>query len=224
MADRQRPVVAIDGPAGSGKSTVARKVAEALGFTLVDTGAIYRCVALAAKERSVSWDDGPSLGDLAAELRIRFERAGLGGRIWLDGRDVSTAIRTPEVSQGASRVSAHPRVRAALLDTQRALGQEGGVVLEGRDIGTVVFPDAEIKVFLDAPVEERARRRYVELSERGTPEPFEQTLAELIERDKRDRNREVAPLRAADDATVVDTGGLSIDQVVARIVALVADA
>jgi len=220
MRQRAKPVVAIDGPAGSGKSTVARRVAEELGFTLVDTGAIYRCVALAASQRGIDWDDGPGLGKLAADLRIRFERAGLGGRIWLDDQEVTSAIRTPEVSQGASQVSAHPQVRQALLDTQRALGRDGGVVLEGRDIGTVVFADAEIKVFLDAPVAERARRRHAELEARGTPEPFEQTLQALTERDERDRGRQVAPLRAADDAHVLDTGPLSIDQVVEHIVAI----
>jgi cytidylate kinase len=218
-------VVAIDGPAGTGKTSVARRVAEALGFTLVDTGAIYRCAALAAGWAGLALD-GPGLeaerlGALAAGLEIAF-RAGPGGpRVLLAGQDVSQAIRTPEVSQAASRVSAVPEVRAALLGLQRALGREGGVVLEGRDIGTVVFPDAEVKVFLTASAEVRARRRHLELEARGVHATFEQTLREQLERDARDEGRAVAPLRAAPDAIVLDTGPLSQEQVIARVVELV---
>ncbi len=218
---RERPVVAIDGPAGSGKSTVARRVAAALDFTLVDTGAIYRCLALYAGESGVAPDDETALARLAAAMRIGFERGGLGERVWLDGREVTAAIRTAAVAQLASQVSAQPAVRRALLETQRALGRDGGVVLEGRDIGTVVFPDAEVKVFLEAGDEVRARRRWDELHQRGQPEPFERTLAEVRQRDERDRGRAVAPLRAAPDAVRIDTGPLTIDQVVARVVALV---
>lgn len=218
---RERPVVAIDGPAGSGKSTVARRVAAALDLTLVDTGAIYRCLALRAEQSGVAHDDEPALARLAGAMRVGFERGGLGERVWLDGREVTAAIRTAAVSQAASRVSAHPAVRRALLATQRDLGRDGGVVLEGRDIGTVVFPDAEVKVFLEAGDEVRARRRWAELRQRGQAEPFERTLAEVRQRDERDRGRAVAPLRAAPDAVSIDTGPLTIDQVVARVVALV---
>ena len=176
---RGRLVIAIDGPAGSGKSTVARKVASALRYTLVDTGALYRCVALAANQAGISHGDGASLGRLAARLQIRLEQVGSGRRVWLDGRDVSEEIHSPEISQGASRVSAHPEVRKALLQTQRDMGRDGSVVLEGRDIGTVVFPDAGVKVFLDASAEVRARRRYDELRDRGLQVDFGKTLAEV---------------------------------------------
>ncbi len=218
---RKQPVVAIDGPAGSGKSTVAKLVASRLGFSLVDTGAIYRCVALGAKRTNVDWNDGPATGKVAGSMVVRFQMDDGKNRVWLDDEDVTENIRSPEISQGASIVSAHPEVRRALLDMQRSLGRDGAVVLEGRDIGTVVFPDAEVKVFLDAPPEERARRRNAELEAKGEHEPLEKTLAEVQERDQRDRNRAVAPLKAAADAIVVDTGPLSIEQVVAKIIGLV---
>ena len=218
---RTRPVVAIDGPAGSGKSSVARQVAEELNFTLVDTGALCRCVALAAQRSGVDFADGASLGVVAENMRVRFDDTGSGGRVLLDGQDVSAAIRTPLMSQGASKVSAHPEVRAALLEVQREMGEDGGVVLEGRDIGTVVFPDAEVKVFLDASAETRAQRRFVELQTHGQETSLEETLAEVVERDDRDRSRELAPLRAAEDAEIIDTGPLTIPAVVERIAALV---
>jgi cytidylate kinase len=150
---RSKPVVAIDGPAGSGKTTVARLVAGMLGYSLVDTGALYRCVALAARRRNVNTEDGERLGQLAAGLKVQFKESSGGQTVMMDGEDVTGAIREPVVSQDASRVSTHPQVRRALLGMQRELGREGGVVLEGRDIGTVVFPDAEVKVFLTASVD-----------------------------------------------------------------------
>ncbi|HEX3776383.1 MAG TPA: (d)CMP kinase [Polyangiaceae bacterium] len=222
----KRPVVAIDGPAGAGKSTVTKRVAKELGYLLVDTGALYRAVALAALRAGVSWDDEAALGAFA--LRLVDERAvelatdSSGGvAVRLRGEDVSLEIREPSVSQGASKVSAVPAVREALLDMQRAAGARGGVVLEGRDIGTVVFPSAEAKFFLTASVDVRARRRMDELISRGTAAEFEDVRREVAERDLRDSTRPIAPLKQASDAISIDSSALSIDQVVARIVARV---
>jgi len=176
-------VIAIDGPAGAGKSTVARALARKLGLFLLDTGAIYRAVALAAKRAQLPYSDGTQLGALARNLKIRFDEA---DHIWLGNEDVSAAIRTPEMSQGASAVSAHPEVRAALLDLQRQIASQGGCVVEGRDIGTVVLPQAPVKVFLTASPEVRARRRYDELKLRSPGVDFAETLKDLIERDERE--------------------------------------
>ncbi len=218
---RTRPIVAIDGPAGAGKSTVARGVADRLGFVLVDTGAIYRVVALAAERAGIAWSDAKNLGDLAQKLvqntSIRFE----GTRVMLANEDVSIAIRTPQMGMGASQVSAHPEVRAALLDLQRQAGKDGGVVLEGRDIGTVVFPDAEVKVFLTASPEVRAHRRYEELVAKGNKDvSLASTLEDVKKRDAQDTGRAHAPLRRAEGATLVDSSSLTIDEVVAKIAAL----
>jgi CMP/dCMP kinase len=197
-------VVAIDGPAGAGKSTVARAVARELGYTYLDSGAMYRCVALAASER------GRPAAEVAAELRIE-----VGDRVCCDGRDVTEAIRTPAVSEAASRAAADPAVRAAMVAEQRRLLASGEWVAEGRDIGTVVAPDAEVKVFLTASATERARRRAAEL---GVDE--QTVLAEQAIRDERDRSREHSPLEPAPGAVVLDTTGLSQDEVVQRIVEL----
>lgn len=218
---RRRPVVAIDGPAGAGKSTVSRKLAERLGYLRVDTGALYRCIALAAREQQVSWDDGTACGAVAeaiveaSSLELENE-PGKPPTVRLAGRDVSGAIRVPEMGEGASKVSAHPEVRAALLELQRQLGRGGGVVLEGRDIGSVVFPDAEVKFFLSASVAVRAKRRYDELVAKGTDVTLAQVEAEVEERDHRDRNRAVAPLIEPPGAILVDSSNLSIKQVVAE--------
>jgi CMP/dCMP kinase len=219
MPGRARPIVAIDGPAGAGKSTVARLVADALGFVLVDTGAIYRAVALASERAGVSWADGINLGKLARKLvqdtSIRFE----GSQVFLEREDVSTAIRTPQIGMGASQVSAHADVRAALLDLQRQAGAKGGVVLEGRDIGTVVFPDAEVKIFLTASAEIRAQRRFEELTAKGNNDvTLASTLEDVRKRDAQDTGREHAPLRQAESATLVDSTDLSIGQTVDLIV------
>ena len=218
---RVRPIVAIDGPAGAGKSTVARRLAEDLGYVLVDTGAMYRAVALAAKRARVAWDDAGPVGSLAdaivARRGLSFDRdAEKGVRVRLDGEDVSDAIRAPDMGMGASTVSGHKVVRDALFDLQRQAGRGGGVVLEGRDIGTVVFPDAEVKFFLTARAEVRARRRFDELTAKGASVTLEETLAEVRRRDEQDTTRAVAPLRQADDATLIDNSDITVDETVAR--------
>jgi cytidylate kinase len=216
-----RLVVAIDGPAGAGKSTAAKMLAERLGYALLDTGAIYRTLALLARREGIDWSDGPGVARLAESLEISFAFEGGTNHVFLRGADISKDIRAPEISDGASRVSALPEVRAALLELQRRLGAAGGVVVEGRDIGTVVFPQAEAKFFLTATAEERARRRVIELRAAGrTVDPVE-TLAELRARDHRDTTRAVAPLRKADDAVEIDSSGMGPDAVLDRMVEVV---
>ena len=221
MRARDKPIVAIDGPVGAGKSTVARVVAQRLRLRYVDTGAMYRSVAWAALQRRISLSDEQSVTALAKSLRIDFVTDPIGQHVLVDGVDVTEAIRTPQVSDGASIVSVYPGVREAMVTIQRRLGVEGGVVMEGRDIGTVVFPDAEIKVFLDASLDERARRRFEELKARGAGVDLESVRKAEEERDRRDRTRNHSPLRAAPDAVVIDSTGVPADEVVARIVQLV---
>ncbi len=217
-----KPVIAIDGPAGAGKSSAARLLAQRLGYVLVDTGALYRGVALAASERGVSWEDGPALGALVDSLALGFKRAEDGAvHLYIDGVDRSQDIRTPHISTGASRTSRHAEVRKALLGLQRRLGSAGGVVLEGRDIGTVVFPDAEVKVFLTASDESRAARRLAELKQAGHETDHEQVLAEIRERDRLDSERDIAPMRPADDAVVLDSSNLTLEAVLDQLEALV---
>ncbi len=209
------PIVAIDGPAGAGKSTVARQLARRLGFTMIDTGAIYRSVALAARRGGVAWDDDAGLGKLLdGGLGLVFREE----RVILRDHDVTEAIRTPEISRGASVVSARPVVRERLLGLQRELGLSAarGAVLEGRDIGTIVFPEAQVKFFLTASDEARAQRRYAELSEKGIAVNLTDVLADQRSRDKDDSERTIAPLRAAPDAIRVDTTGIDLDTVVER--------
>lgn len=210
----RRIVVTIDGPAGAGKSSVAKTLARRLGYRLLDTGAIYRAVALAARRAGVPWTAAGPLGEVARGLDIRFDFVGDRNHVYVGGEDVTDAIRAPEISQGSSQVSAYPEVRAALLELQRRLGAGGGVVVEGRDTGTVVFPAAEAKFFLTASEEERARRRVAQLAESGTAVDFEATVAEIRERDRRDASRDVAPMVPAADAEVVDSSTQPMEEVV----------
>jgi cytidylate kinase len=221
MGGKHSFVVTIDGPAGAGKSTAAKKLAVRLGYAFLDTGAIYRAVALMARRRGVDWGNGPALGALAERLGIEFASVDGVNRVLVDGEDLTAEIRTPEISEGASRVSALPEVRAALLGVQRAIGGRGRVVAEGRDTGTVVFPDAAAKFFLTAPAEERARRRARELEATGRPADPATVLHEMEVRDQRDSTRAVAPLKQAADAVAIDSLGLTPEEVVSRMEAVV---
>ena len=218
---KQGPVVAIDGPAGTGKSSVTRRLAERLGFVHIDTGALYRAIAWMTLER-ISHFPEEKEADVAAQLarsaHLEFQRIPTlnpANRIFANGRDITDFIRTSEVSMASSRVSAVPAVRSALLGLQRRLGCKGKAILEGRDIGTIVFPDADLKFFLDATAEERAKRRLIELEATGVDVPtFEVVKADIMNRDKNDRTRPVAPLKKAKDAYEVDTTSMTLDEVV----------
>ncbi len=216
------PVIAIDGPSGSGKGTVARLVATRLGWHLLDSGALYRLVALAGLSRGLAADDEAGHAAVAAGLDARFEVAAAGGeRVLLDGADVTGPLRTETTGAEASRVAAMPAVRSALLDRQRAFARPPGLVADGRDMGTVVFPAAPVKVFLTASAGERAARRYKQLKEKGLTVNLADLSQEIIERDRRDSSRPVAPLRPAGGAVVIDSTGLSVSQVVDRVLELV---
>jgi cytidylate kinase len=212
-------IVAIDGPAGAGKSTVSKVLARRLGFALVDTGAIYRCVALKARREAIAFDDDAKLGELLGRVHVSFQVVGEDNHVFLDGEDVSGEIRTPENSMAASQVSSRPVVRAGLLSLQRRLALETpkGAILEGRDIGTVVFPDADAKFFLEANPEIRARRRYEELFQKGVERSLEDVLADQIKRDQDDASRAVAPLKPADDAIRLDSSTIPLSEVVHRL-------
>lgn len=210
---RSRPVVTVDGPSGAGKTTVSIRLAEAAGMVRLDTGAMYRAVALAAHRFGVHWDDPVRLGEVARGLDLSFRIVEGAPRVFLSGEDASDAIRTPEMSMGASAVSVHGPVREALVAKQREMAREGGVVLEGRDTGTVVFPDAEAKFFLDAVAAVRARRRYLEALPPGS-QPFEEVLRDVLRRDVQDSTREHSPLRVADDAVYIDSTSMTVDEVV----------
>jgi cytidylate kinase len=229
MGSRPPFIVTIDGPAGAGKSTAARGLAIKLGFAFLDTGAIYRAVALTARRRGIDWSHGAALGVLAEGLDIRFESRAPSPEgasalprncLLVDGVDCTDAIRTQEISEGASRVSAHPSVRAALLGLQRTIATLGPIVAEGRDTGTVVFPHAQAKFFLTATSAERARRRAAELRAAGQPADVATIEGEILRRDERDSTREAAPLRKAEDAIEIDTGGLTPEQVIDELAAL----
>jgi len=217
----KRLVVAIDGPAGAGKSTLARRVAEKLGFVYIDTGAMYRAVGLWALRTGVGLTDMHRLEQLACAAEIEF-RAG-SSRVFLNGEDVTDAIRTADAANAASKVSAIPGVRRALVDMQRRMGTEGGVVMEGRDIGTVVFPDAEVKIFLDADPQVRAERRVLELREKGQQAETDEVARQIRERDQRDTQRADSPLAQAPDAVYVDSTGLSAEEVEQAILKLIRD-
>jgi cytidylate kinase len=212
--------VAIDGPAGAGKSTTARRLAEDLGIVYVDSGAMYRAVALFCLKAGINYAEIDKVADLAAGLTIEFappEKQGEPQRLYVDGQDVTGAIRTPEISAGASTVSTIPAVRETLVAKQRAMGQKGGVVMEGRDIGTVVLPDAPCKIFLTASLDERARRRHVEMLERGESAVIDEVKADIAERDHRDETRTVSPLRPASDAVILNSDGMTADQVIQKL-------
>lgn len=202
--------IAIDGPAGAGKSTLARRLAARLGFLYIDTGAMYRAVALEARRRQIGWDEGARLEELASAMRIELTP---DGRVVCDGADVSQAIRAPEISEGASRVSAVAGVRRAMVREQQKMGAAADVVMEGRDIGTVVFPEAAVKIYLDASPEVRARRRVDELSARGAAADYEVVFREMKQRDERDTTRPDSPLRQAEGAVYLDSSGLSEQEV-----------
>jgi cytidylate kinase len=215
-------VIAIDGPAGAGKSTVSRRLAEALGYRYIDSGAMYRVIGVLAAEGGIDLADGARLAALCDGTHIEFIERDGGTRTCVDGRDLSAAIRMPGAGQLASKVSAVPAVRERLVAQQRAMGAAGGIVMEGRDIGTVVFPDAVVKVFLDASPVERARRRAHEMHGAVTAADLAAMEQDIAERDARDRTRAHSPLRPASDAVVVDTTGRSIEEVVASLRALIA--
>ena len=225
LRPRQRPIIAIDGPAGAGKSTLAAHLARTFGFLNLETGAMYRALALKAIENDFGFDEEGPLLDLAAQTRIKLEPQQEGNCVLLDGMDVSRRIREQDVTSGASQISVHPRLRAWMVAEQRALGQAGGVVMEGRDIGTAVFPDAEVKIFLDAAPEVRGNRRYQQLP--GAKSQLKVTEASLIEemraRDERDRNRAESPLKPAMDAVVLDSTNLSLDEVLREAEKIVRD-
>ncbi|RXH57362.1 Cytidylate kinase [Granulicella sibirica] len=210
-----QPVVAIDGPAGAGKSTLAAHLARRFGFLNLETGAMYRALALKAIEQDLDFDEEAPLLELAHYTKIALEPQREGNRVLVDGIDVSRRIRDTDVTQAASKVSVHPHLRAWMVDQQRALGEKGGVVMEGRDIGTAVFPDAEVKIFLDAAPEVRGNRRYRQAE--PVPQVTEEAiLKELKERDYRDRNRAESPLRPAEDAVILDSTSMTLEQVLAR--------
>jgi CMP/dCMP kinase len=217
------PILTIDGPSGSGKGTVARLVSEHLGWHLLDSGALYRLVAFAAQRRGLALDDEPANARIAQGLDVRFGSDDRGEeQIWLEGIEVSRDIRTEQAGDGASQVAALPAVRAALVDRQRAFAMAPGLVADGRDMGTVIFPEAGLKIFLTASAEERARRRYKQLKDKGVGANLAALSQEIAERDRRDASRPIAPLRPADDALVIDSTSMSIDAVVARVLELAA--
>lgn len=210
-------IIAIDGPSGAGKSTLAKRLAKELRFVYLDTGAMYRALALKVLRQGIDLADDAGLEELIAATEIDLQETNGNLAVLLDGLDVAAEIRTPEVSQMASKVSALRIVRARMLDLQREMGRRGSVVAEGRDIGTVVFPEAEVKIFLDASANERARRRYNELQSAGRAVDYEETLREIEERDKRDSERDLAPLRKAEDALMMDSSSATADEVAAKV-------
>jgi cytidylate kinase len=219
--DKTSMIVCLDGPAGSGKSTISRLVARKAGFIHLDTGAYYRSLALLAKQRHVDDDDEAGLAALAGELSLSFEPFESGQRILLNGVDVSSDIRTPEISVGSSIVSRHPRVREQLVEAQRAFATNADVIVEGRDTGTVVFPNAELKIYLDASIEVRAKRRLDDFAAQGETQNLQQVIADLAARDKQDSERAISPLKQATDAILVDTSDMTPEQVIETILKMI---
>jgi CMP/dCMP kinase len=217
----KRLTIAIDGPSGAGKSTVARSLARRLGYVYIDTGAMYRSLALRVKEKGISPEDELALNPLALSLHIHFVTEGEQTHVFCEGEDITEAIRTPEMSRLASSISKQKRVREALVQMQREMGKEGGVVLEGRDIGTVVFPDADVKFYLDAESNERIRRRYDEMVEKGVKVDFRETQEELLQRDHNDTHRIHSPLKKATDAVLIDSTHRSVEEVVEEMVRVI---
>ena len=216
--------IAIDGPSGAGKSTISRKAAEKFGFIYVDTGAIYRTIGLASKIHGVSLDDKAAVIAMLPKLAIELRYNENGEqRMYLDGADVSRDIRLPEVSMLASAVSAIPEVRAFLVDMQRDMAKKHDVIMDGRDIGTVILPDADLKIFLTADVTDRAQRRYEELRAKGVDKPFDEVLEEMKRRDEQDTLRAAAPLKAAEDAVLLDTSGNTLEESIAAVCRLIAE-
>jgi len=220
-ARTKRWIIAIDGPSGAGKSTVAKLLAKRLGYVVLDTGAMYRAVAFRAKQRGLCLEDEESLSQLASSLQVTFLTINGELRVLCDGEDVTESIRSPEMSSLASDISKREGVRSALVRLQREMGRAGGVILEGRDIGTVVFPDADAKFYLDADAEERARRRYEELVQKGVKITFQETLEDVIRRDRSDMTRAISPLRKAKDAVVIDSTHLSVEEVVEKMIQVI---
>lgn len=216
--------IAIDGPSGAGKSTISRKAAEKFGFIYVDTGAIYRTIGLATKIRGVSLDDTAAVIELLPTLEIELKYNDAGEQhMYLDGNDVSRDIRLPEVSMLASKVSAIPEVREFLVDMQRGMAEKYDVIMDGRDIGTVILPNADLKIFLTADVRDRAHRRYEELRAKGMEKPFDEVLAEMEKRDEQDTQRAAAPLKAADDAVLLDTSGNTLEESIDEVCRLISE-
>ena len=215
-------VVAIDGPAGAGKSTIAKLAAEKLGYAYIDTGAMYRSVAWKFWQTGEAFDEA-FISKLSQEMVIEFKPEASVNRVFVDGTEVTAAIRSAEVTANVSRVAAIGAVREAMVDQQRRMGEAGGVLMDGRDIGTVVFPNAEVKIFLTATVEERAMRRYKELVAKGEQVVLEELQKDIAERDKQDMEREISPLRQAEDAIYLDTSDMTIDEVTAYILNLVGE-
>src|SRR5271163_2376307 len=225
MNDPKRIIIAIDGPAGAGKSTVASRIAKRFKLLNLETGAMYRAFALKTLEHSVSPDDAEALDRLAAATSIRLESSGDGNRVFLDGAEVTSRLRDAPVTEAASRVSVHPAIRTWMVDLQRQLGESRRIVMEGRDIGNAVFPDADVKIFLDADPEVRSQRRYeqiglIETTQAASAAP-ESVLREIRERDQRDRTRAISPLKPAPDAVVIDSTNLTLDEVIERVEAII---
>jgi len=220
-AKTKRWIIAIDGPSGAGKSTVAKLLAKRLGYVVLDTGAMYRAVAFRAKQTGLCLEDEESLSRLASSLRVTFLTRNEELRVLCDGEDITEAIRSPDMSSLASDISKREGVRSALVRMQREMGRAGGVILEGRDIGTVVFPNADVKFYLDADAEERARRRTEELIGKGVKVTFQETLEDVIRRDQSDMTRAISPLRKAKDAVVIDSTHLSVEEVVEKMIHLI---